>query len=730
MLERMIRYFLPHHANAHEYDAEQLNQYRKDRLSTIIAAALILPYPPYILLFGNLGAIVSAFSLGLAMVLYVCALFTLRRYAASHVASLLILLALLISYAPVAWETGGNMSSVPYTFVLLPIVALLIGSKRLCIIAVIVIVTLFGGFSLVAESSYTFPNLIPANLRNVIDASIFAAGAILSTVMVLAFENGRIQMQEALVHERAATQNKVDDALANLAAQQEAQHKRDAELLRNSEAQHQEFEHSAESVVAAMQRFASGDLTASVEVQSSTIIGKIASGFNVATEQMRTLVAQVQESVQNTSEISRHISKSSNDVAATAEEQVRQTAQIASAVEEVARTVAETAHTTTEAASLAQKSGVDAQHGERVVAEAVAKIHEIARVVQDSATIVQRLGDSSAEIGEIVQVIEEIADQTNLLALNAAIEAARAGDQGRGFAVVADEVRKLAERTAQATKQIGTTIRQIQKETDQAVKGIQRGNTEVREGLSLAEQAGKALSGIVASVHEVQSLVRSVAVASEQQATTSEDVAQSVETISMSVEQSMFSINDVARSAEQLQNLTTHLERLTSRFNVGERASLSSSQRRQDTRKALPLLQSNNSASVFFQNKYIVISFNRAENLVEGVWTDATATMRNHEFQACVEQVASAAEAYKPHGLYVDALENAHVVTPELGAWHDTEIAPRYIAAGVRKLGFLAPAQAITQASTEDLFEAETAKAAFQVRFFSDERKLREWLRG
>jgi methyl-accepting chemotaxis protein len=730
MLEQAIRYFLPHHAKAHEYDAAHLDQYRKDRLATIIAIALLVPCLPYALMFGWLGAMWSAFSMILGMFMYLATLFSLQRFAASNVASVLIVLALMNNYVLISWETGGNMSSVTYAFVMLPIVGLLIGSKRLCLIALALIIALFAGFSFVAESGYVFPHLIPPNARNIVDISIFAAVTALGTVMLIAFENGRVETQANLAKEQAATRGKVDEAIANLAAQQKIQHDRDEQLLRDSEAQRQELERGAESVLAAMQRFASGDLTASVDVQSTTIVGKIASGFNAASEQMRTLVAQVQESVQNTSKISQHISKSSNDVASTAEQQVKQTAHIASAVEEVARTVAETAHTTTEAALLAQKSGAEAQHGERVVAEAVAKIHEIARVVQDSATIVQRLGDSSAEIGEIVQVIEEIADQTNLLALNAAIEAARAGDQGRGFAVVADEVRKLAERTAQATKQIGATIRQIQKETDQAVKGIQRGNTEVREGLSLAEQAGKALSGIVASVNEVQSLVRSVAAASEQQATTSENVAQSVEAISMSVEQSTFSINDVARSAEQMQNVTAHLERLTSRFNAGERASLSSSQSRQISRRASPLLESKNSADVFFRNKYIVIAFNRAENLVEGVWTSATAQMRNAEFQECVTQFAKAAEAHHPHGLYIDALENTHVVTPELGAWHDAEIAPRYIAAGVRKLGFLAPAQAITQSSTEDIFEADTAKSAFEVRFFSEEKKLREWLRG
>src|SRR5690625_3228024 len=108
--------------------------------------------------------------------------------------------------------------------------------------------------------------------------------------------------------------------------------------------------------------------------------------------------------------------------------------------------------------------------------------------------------DSSAQIGEIIRVIGDIADQTNLLALNAAIEAARAGDQGRGFAVVADEVRKLAERTTSATKEIADMITRIQHNTNDVVDSMRRGDTEVEKGLRIAAEAGTALADMVTSI--------------------------------------------------------------------------------------------------------------------------------------------------------------------------------------------------------------------------------------
>jgi methyl-accepting chemotaxis protein len=100
------------------------------------------------------------------------------------------------------------------------------------------------------------------------------------------------------------------------------------------------------------------------------------------------------------------------------------------------------------------------------------------------------LGEHSQQIGEIIQVIDDIAEQTNLLALNAAIEAARAGEHGKGFAVVADEVRKLAERSSKATKEIAELITNIQKLTAGAVKAMEEGTGEVEQGVSLAVDAG------------------------------------------------------------------------------------------------------------------------------------------------------------------------------------------------------------------------------------------------
>jgi methyl-accepting chemotaxis protein len=151
---------------------------------------------------------------------------------------------------------------------------------------------------------------------------------------------------------------------------------------------------------------------------------------------------------------------------------------------------------------------VDIAHGgATVVAEAIAGMGEIERTVARAAEDVFQLGRQSDEIGSIVAVIRGIAEQTTLLALNAAIEAARAGEQGRGFAVVADEVRKLAEKTGQATGEIGAMIGNIQAQVKQTVVSMDENRSHVQRGVERARKAGESLDEILASVQDISAMM-------------------------------------------------------------------------------------------------------------------------------------------------------------------------------------------------------------------------------
>jgi methyl-accepting chemotaxis protein len=295
--------------------------------------------------------------------------------------------------------------------------------------------------------------------------------------------------------------------------------------------------------------------------------------INTVCESLSTALTEVNEAVQATASASNEISSSTEQMAAGAQEQSAQATEVAGAVEEMTKTIYETTKNTGQATEASKNSGKVAKEGGHVVEETIHGMNRIAEVVRKSAETVQALGKSSDQIGEIVQVIDDIADQTNLLALNAAIEAARAGEQGRGFAVVADEVRKLAERTTKATKEIATMIKQIQKDTSGAVESMEEGTKEVEVGKQLAEKAGKSLQEIIHGAEQVVDIVTQVAAASEEQSSAAEQISKNIESISSVTQESASGIQQIAHASEDLNRLTLNLQELVARFKVDESGS-------------------------------------------------------------------------------------------------------------------------------------------------------------
>ena len=322
-------------------------------------------------------------------------------------------------------------------------------------------------------------------------------------------------------------------------------------------------------MLAEMKKFASGDLTVHlVAGQAKGEVAALYNGFNQAVNTIDAMLRQVNDLVGLAAHSAGNINASSEALAAGAQEQSTQAQEVAAAVEEMTRTIIENARNASHSAKLGEENGRIAREGSDVVKQTVAKIKEIAEVVRSSTGTIERLGDSSDQIGEIIEVIDDIASQTNLLALNAAIEAARAGEQGRGFAVVADEVSKLAERTTSATRQIAEMIGTIQVDTREAVKAMHRGNKEVEEGIELADRARESLDRIVAGVQQVVDVVTQIAAASEEQSTTSEDISRSVEAISTVSSEAALGISHISQSAEQLRRETDALGQLVSQFKL------------------------------------------------------------------------------------------------------------------------------------------------------------------
>ncbi|MDR3628394.1 MAG: methyl-accepting chemotaxis protein [Ignavibacteriaceae bacterium] len=320
--------------------------------------------------------------------------------------------------------------------------------------------------------------------------------------------------------------------------------------------------------VEALQILASGDLTVKIKSDYKGEHQLIKNNINVVAETLNDAIMEVGNAVQATASAANQISSSSEEMAAGASEQNTQTAEVAGAIEQMTKTILETSKYSSMAAEAAKNAGDIAKEGGKVVAETIEGMNRIAAVVSESAATVQALGKNSDQIGEIIQVIDDIADQTNLLALNAAIEAARAGEQGRGFAVVADEVRKLAERTTKATKEIASMIKQIQADTSGAVKSMEQGTKEVENGKLLTDKAGKSLKEIIKSAGQVVDIISQVATSGDEQSKTSEQISKSIDAISNVTQESTAGIQETARASEDLSRLTVNLQELISKFKI------------------------------------------------------------------------------------------------------------------------------------------------------------------
>ncbi|WP_419783299.1 methyl-accepting chemotaxis protein [Maridesulfovibrio sp.] len=278
-------------------------------------------------------------------------------------------------------------------------------------------------------------------------------------------------------------------------------------------------------------------------------------GMLQAAERLSGIVSQVSSATQ---ELTAQIDESSRG----SESQRERTAESATAMEQMNASVMEVARNAGQAADLADNAKSEAENGGEIVNDVVNRINRVQEMTVEMETGLGKLGEQAEGIGQIMNVITDIADQTNLLALNAAIEAARAGEAGRGFAVVADEVRKLAEKTMDATGQVGRFINAIQKGTRDNIEGMSRAAGEVEQSTEFASKAGEALESIVNTVEETAEQVRSIATASEEQSAASEQINRGIDEVNLIANDNAQAMRESAAAVEELMNLGEQLSAL------------------------------------------------------------------------------------------------------------------------------------------------------------------------
>lgn len=307
-------------------------------------------------------------------------------------------------------------------------------------------------------------------------------------------------------------------------------------------------------VVNLVSKVADGDLREELDIKTKDEVGQLVASINHMIDNLRNTIGNILSSSQSVAAAAEQISASTQEIASGSTSQADAAQTINELFRELSSVIHSVAQSTEQASELSSNTMEVANEGREIIQSSMESMNTVSAQMS-------RLESDSQKVGEIIEVIEDIADQTNLLALNAAIEAARAGEQGRGFAVVADEVRKLAERSGEATKQITTIIKGMQENTRHSVAAVQ-------DSSALSKQTGESFRQISVMVNEAGQKVSEIAAASEEQAAQASTVLISVESISAVTEEAAASSEETASTAQSLAQLAEDLQHAVAIFKI------------------------------------------------------------------------------------------------------------------------------------------------------------------
>jgi twitching motility protein PilJ len=307
-----------------------------------------------------------------------------------------------------------------------------------------------------------------------------------------------------------------------------------------------------------MSSLADGDLTVQATV-TDDMTGAIADSINFAVEQLRELVTGINITAQTVAESAQGTMDITSVLATASSQQAEQVREVTDTINDMSESFDMMAKRSRESSEVAQRSVAIANNGSNMVQQTIQGMDTIRDQIQETSKRIKRLGESSQEIGDIVELINGIAEQTNILALNAAIQSASAGGAGRGFAVVADEVQRLAERATNATRRIEILVKNIQADTSEAVISMESTTSEVVSGAMKAEDAGEALIQIESVSKNLSQLIEEISSEAQAQSQTATKVAEQMTGIRDISIKTSEGTNKTAQSMGQLADLVSKL---------------------------------------------------------------------------------------------------------------------------------------------------------------------------
>ncbi|WP_024301997.1 methyl-accepting chemotaxis protein [Pseudogulbenkiania sp. MAI-1] len=312
-----------------------------------------------------------------------------------------------------------------------------------------------------------------------------------------------------------------------------------------------------------MTQAAKGDLSHAAGARPK---GSMLAAFDDMVSALRGIVTHINSESSSLADNAEKISEAAREITDAAHRQSEQATSMAASMEQVTVCIGHVADVAGDTQTTSSRAAQLAEDGTARIQDVRQGMHLLADTVRDSTGRIGTLDQRTGQIATIAGVINDIADQTNLLALNAAIEAARAGEAGRGFAVVADEVRKLAERTTQATVEIGNMITGLQSDTQAVVKSMSETLPHVERGMTATQVAADALSELMDGARQTLHRAQEVAHATKEQSLANNSIAKTVEEIANREEETSASMNAMADAAVQVRASARQLSELVRQF--------------------------------------------------------------------------------------------------------------------------------------------------------------------